>query len=105
MYVPRDEAIEDLRTAAMAEGKRVLMLNSMVPFLKESSMNSDVKKTFSDINGLYKESPSFEVESEKEFWKMFASIFNKMMKGLLQYPFKFDRPKIVSSKHHHFLAL
>ena len=105
-YVPRDEAFEDLKTAAITEGKWKAVLSSLFPTLKEASINSDVIKTFSDINDLYKESPPFEIKSKDEFWEKahLPRMLNKMIKGSMQDIFKFDPPNIVSSKHQ-FLAL
>ncbi|XWS12645.1 hypothetical protein CRYUN_Cryun37aG0107800 [Craigia yunnanensis] len=95
-YVPRDEVSEDLKIAALTEGKWKLMLSSIFPSLKEASRNSDVIKSFSDINDLYKESPPFEIKSENEFWEIFSRMLNKMIKESMQDIFMFDRPKIVS---------
>ncbi|XWS15743.1 hypothetical protein CRYUN_Cryun34aG0028000 [Craigia yunnanensis] len=97
-YVPRDEAFEDLRTAAIIEGKWKVMLSSLFPTLKEASINSDVIKTFSDINDLYKESPPFEIKSKDEFWEKvhLPRMLRKMIKESMQDIFKFDPPNIIS---------
>ncbi|XP_021294379.1 lipoxygenase 3, chloroplastic-like [Herrania umbratica] len=98
-YVPRDEAFEDLKIAAVTEGKWKLMLSSLLPSLKEAaSINSDVIRTFSDINDLYKESAPFELKSKNEFREKahLPRMLNKMINESVQDIFKFDHPKIVS---------
>ncbi|XVE88048.1 hypothetical protein DITRI_Ditri19aG0037400 [Diplodiscus trichospermus] len=94
-YVPRDEAFEDLKIAAMSEGNRRLMLTNMFLSLKKASMNIDVIKTFSDINNLYKDNPPFEIKSGNGFWDTISRMLSKIINEPVQNIFKFDRPKII----------
>ncbi|XVF25798.1 hypothetical protein REPUB_Repub13aG0244600 [Reevesia pubescens] len=98
MYVPRDEAFEDLKIAAINGGNLRLMLTNIFLSLKEASMNSDAINTFSVINKLYKKSRPFEIKSKNEFWEMadLPRMFIKMIKEYMQNIFNFDLPKIVS---------
>lgn len=102
MYVPRDEAFGDLKAAAVTEGKWKVTLCGLFPTLKElASANGDVIKTFSDITDLYKKSPPFDIKSKDEFWGKahWPRMLTKMIKESMQDIFKFDPPKIISSKH------
>lgn len=103
-YVPRDEAFEDLKAKAINEGKWKAMLRSLVPTLKQKvAINGEAIKSFSDITELYKEStvPPFEV-GDDECWKKggLPKLLNKMIKECGQDVFKFDSPKLISSKHY-----
>ncbi|XVF87483.1 hypothetical protein PTKIN_Ptkin18bG0123600 [Pterospermum kingtungense] len=98
MYVPRDEAFEDLKVATITEGKWKVMLSGLIPTLKEASVNSDVIKTFSDIIDLYKKSSPFDIKSKSQFLEKahLPRMLDKIIKEPMQDVFKFDLPKIIS---------
>ncbi|XP_022777353.1 linoleate 13S-lipoxygenase 3-1, chloroplastic-like [Durio zibethinus] len=100
MYVPRDEAYEELKRETIAAGKRKGMLNNLVPWLKDVSTDNDAIKTFSEIFDLYKESPFLEIKLHKQngFREklQFPIMINKMIKESSGNIFKFDPPNIIS---------
>ncbi|XP_017978690.1 PREDICTED: lipoxygenase 3, chloroplastic isoform X1 [Theobroma cacao] len=100
MYVPRDEAYEELKKETIAAGKRKGLLNNLVPWLKDVSTDNDAIQTFSEIYDLYKESPSLEIKSHKQdgFREKphFLITINKMIKESTRDIFKFDPPNIIS---------
>ncbi|KAK6264725.1 hypothetical protein SCA6_020159 [Theobroma cacao] len=49
MYVPRDEAYEELKKETIAAGKRKGQLNNLAPWRKDVSTDNAAIQTFSEI--------------------------------------------------------
>lgn len=101
MYVPRDEAFGDVKRQTVDAGSWKGMVNNIFPFLKDQSTEGETVKSFSEINELYKGSPSNESQRGKKSGKTnndFPIKLNKMIKDSTSDAFKFDPPNIVSSK-------
>ena len=100
MYVPRDEAFGDVKRQTVDAGSWKGMVNNFFPFLKDTSTEGEVINSFSEINELYKENPSNESQREKSRKNThFPFKLNTMITESTADAFKFDPPKIVSSKN------
>ncbi|KAE8731004.1 putative lipoxygenase 6 [Hibiscus syriacus] len=93
-YVPRDEAFEDPKKAALRDGKWKAMLSSAFPMLKQASSNTQVINNFSQITSLYKQTPPFEINSRHD--ASWGNLLHHMIKQSIQHVFKFDPPKLIS---------
>ncbi|XWS18394.1 hypothetical protein CRYUN_Cryun32bG0039800 [Craigia yunnanensis] len=97
MYVPRDEAFGDVKRQTVDARSWKGMVNNFFPFLKDTSIEGEVIKSFSEINELYKENPSNESQREESRKNTrFPIKLNKIIKESTADAFKFDPPNIVS---------
>ncbi|GMI89910.1 lipoxygenase 3, Arabidopsis thaliana lipoxygenase 3 [Hibiscus trionum] len=92
-YVPRDEAFEDSKTAALSDGKWKATLRCALPMLKQASSNTQIIHSFSHITDLYKQIPPFGINSRHESRE---NLLHNMIKQSIQHVFKFDPPKLIS---------
>lgn len=103
MYVPRDEAFEELKQETFSAGRLKAVLHNLIPSLVASlSKDNHNFKGFSDVDKLYKEGVQLKLGLQDELMKKLP--LPKAVQdsqGLLRY----DTPKIVSSKRdpHHIL--
>ncbi|KAF2303328.1 hypothetical protein GH714_016761 [Hevea brasiliensis] len=97
MYVPRDEALDDSKTKAVAAGKLKGLLKNLIPTLRNASMNSDSIKDFSEINSLYKRRTPLGVQLPIENWSRLPlpSMLTKIPQSIKEI-YKFDPPNGIS---------
>lgn len=94
MYVPRDEAFEELKQETFSAGRLKAVLHNLIPSLVASlSKDNHNFKGFSDVDKLYKEGVQLQLGLQDELMKKLP--LPKAVQdsqGLLRY----DTPKIVS---------
>ncbi|KAF2304538.1 hypothetical protein GH714_033122 [Hevea brasiliensis] len=97
MYVPRDEALDDSKTKAVAAGKLKGLLKNLIPTLRNASMNSYSIKDFSEINSLYKRRTPLGVQLPIENWSRLPlpSMLTKIPQSIKEI-YKFDPPNGIS---------
>ncbi|XP_057986262.1 linoleate 13S-lipoxygenase 3-1, chloroplastic-like isoform X1 [Hevea brasiliensis] len=97
MYVPRDEALDDSKTKAVAAGKLKGLLKNLIPTLRNASMNSYSIKDFSEINSLYKRRTPLGVQLPIENWSRLPlpSMLTKILQSIKEI-YKFDPPNGIS---------
>ena len=89
MYVPRDDAMDRCKKEDFDVGKKKGMRRNFVPYLAAIA-DKDAFKSFSDINGLYRERSSFDMKSP------LGKVIGKVQEFIQLH--KFD-PPMISSKH------
>ncbi|KAG9147258.1 hypothetical protein Leryth_017997 [Lithospermum erythrorhizon] len=97
VYVPRDEAFEELKQDTFATGRLKAVLHNLIPLIASKLANSDIPFTeFSDIDKLYNDGVPLGKKHDDNQW------FVKMMNRLLSVGeslLKYDVPAIIKRKH------
>lgn len=92
IYVPREEELEDSKKETVDKGKLKGRLRNIVPSLLHN-INSGSDEV-SDLDNIFKEpSHHFRMKSQQSLPKIFNNL-----QGTIDEFFKFDPPKISSSK-------
>lgn len=106
MYVPRDEAFEEMKQDTFTMGRLKAVLHNLIPSLIASinAENHDFKG-FADIDRLYKEGLQLKVGLQDELIKKLplpkvVTDIQESSQGLLRY----DTPTIVSSEPPHLIS-
>ncbi|GAA0185728.1 oxygenase [Lithospermum erythrorhizon] len=93
VYVPRDEAFEELKQDTFATGRLKAVLHNLIPLIASKLANSDIPFTeFSDIDKLYSDGVPLGKKHDDNQW------FVKMMNRLLSVGeslLKYDVPAII----------
>uniref|UniRef100_A0A7N2LN51 Lipoxygenase n=1 Tax=Quercus lobata TaxID=97700 RepID=A0A7N2LN51_QUELO len=99
IYVPRDEALEKGKSDAFNLGKLKGILRNIIPSLTVT--DSNVFKGFSDLDSLYNERTLLGMKSPDGIHMKYSlpKMIHKVQESVEEI-FKFDPPKIISSKHH-----
>ncbi|RRT62744.1 hypothetical protein B296_00016288 [Ensete ventricosum] len=98
IYVPRDEAFEELKQGAFSAGRLRAVLHSFIPSLIASiSADNHDFQGFHHIDNLYKEGLVLKLGLQEHLIKKlpFVRKIQESSEGLLRY----DTPRILSSKH------
>lgn len=67
MYVPRDEAFEEIKQNTFSAGRLKALLHNLIPLIAATLSASDIPFTnFSDIDDLYKDDVVLNEEGRKE---------------------------------------
>lgn len=97
MYVPRDEAFEELKQGAFSAGRLKAVLHSLIPSLI-ATISSDKHnfQGFHDIDLLYKEGLLLKMQIQDHLLRKLPIVrkIQESSEGLLRY----DTPSILSSK-------
>lgn len=96
IYVPRDEELEDIKREAIDQGKLMGLLRNVVPALMDNIMGSGGGVL--DIDHFIKETGNSEPPNKSQVglgepWNVLLNLG-----GSIEEFFKFDPPKIFSSK-------
>lgn len=99
IYVPRDEALEKGKSDAFNLGKLKGILRNIIPSLTVT--DSNVFKGFADLDSLYNERTLLGMKSPDGIHMKHSlpKMIHKVQESVEEI-FKFDPPKIISSKHH-----
>lgn len=98
IYVPRDEAFEELKQGAFSAGRLRAVLHNFIPSLIASiSADNHDFQGFHHIDNLYKEGLVLKLGLQEHLIKKlpFVRKIQESSEGLLRY----DTPRILSSKH------
>ncbi|XAR64425.1 Linoleate 13S-lipoxygenase [Bertholletia excelsa] len=92
VYVPRDEAFEEIKQNTFSAGRLKAMLNNLIPSIAAALSNSDIPFTcFSEIDKLYNDGLVLKGEEQKVNGKSFPGNFMKQVGKL----FKYEIPAII----------
>lgn len=93
VYVPRDEAFEEMKQATFATGRLKAVLHNLVPQITAALASSDIPFTcFSDIDSLYIK--GFMVKDDEDTDKINAI---KKMLSVGTRLLKYDVPAVIKS--------
>lgn len=98
VYVPRDEAFEEIKQSTMSVGKLKAVLHNIVPLMATKLTRSDRNFTgFSEIENLYKAGISLNASDDDDEPVQMSKLVEILKKVVnMQEPLKYDVPSIIS---------
>ena len=93
IYVPRDEELEDTKRESIDQGKLRAVLRNVVPAFKDKIMGGEV---VSNVDYFIKEPGHSESKSQAPLPPQRQFMLN--LRGAIEEIFKFEPPKLFSSK-------
>ncbi|KAL8137884.1 hypothetical protein V2J09_003885 [Rumex salicifolius] len=96
VYVPRDEAFEEIKMATFSAGRLKAVLHNLIPQINASLSSSDVPfNCFSDIDKLYND--GFVIRDEEEVKTNFLQAISKRVFTVGDRLFKYEIPASIRS--------
>ena len=99
IYVPRDEAFEEVKQATFSSGALRALLHNLIPALKAALSSSDRQfECFSDIDQLYKVGILLQHDEPKATTKLLLPSILSSIMNVGERFLKYEIPSIISSE-------